>query len=280
MGNRTNEDTTRTRKTDKEDTKVNGFIAVHRKIYDNTIIKPRRPYSRFEAFMWLLIKANYSDNKFELGGEVIKAERGEVITSQKKLQAKFGWGNTRVRNFLKILQSDQMVTIKPTTQLTRITICNYESYQIEQTANKPRANRKQIDSKPIATTKNKVNKNNKKNNNNISENFKLEIFTEQNIVKYGNPMLDEFWLFYSEPTQDGKKLKYQTFQTWSTSGRLATWSKKDFNGHYQAHKNRMAEIKKQQEQRKARANEDVDPEGQAKYMNKIKKQLANKMRIA
>jgi hypothetical protein len=31
-------------------------------------------------------------------------------------------------------------------------------------------------------------------------------------------------------------MKFQTFKTWSTKGRLKTWSKKDFNGYYKAHK--------------------------------------------
>ena len=62
---------------------MNGWVSLHRKVFDNPVIKPKKPYSRYEAWCWLLIKANHDDNKFVLGNEIIKANAGEVITSQK-----------------------------------------------------------------------------------------------------------------------------------------------------------------------------------------------------
>ena len=218
---------------------MNGWISLHRKVFENPIIKPSKPYSRFEAWCWLIIRANHIDSKFVLGNEIIKAGAGEVITSQKKLALQFGWGNTKIRNFLKLLENDTMIEVKTTPKTTRISICNYLSYQDSQTKKKSKTTRKQHDSNMIATTINNTNNSNTSNNVNKKEQFKIEIFSEKNEEKYGNQMLDEFYLFYAEPTQDGRLMKFQTFDTWSTPMRLSTWSKKDFNGYFKLHTDEM-----------------------------------------
>ena len=221
---------------------MNGWISLHRKVFENPVIKPSRPYSRFEAWCWLIIKANHTDSKFVLGNEIIKAGAGEVITSQKKLASRFGWGSTKVRNFLKLLENDTMIAVKTTPKTTRITISNYLTYQDSQTKKKPKAKRKQHASNMRTNTmnnSNNVNNVNKKDINTLMMDFNKEIFTDKNEEKYGHEMLDEFWLFYSEPTQDGKLMKFQTFPTWSTAMRLSTWSKKDFSGYFKAHKDEL-----------------------------------------
>ena len=210
---------------------MNGWISLHRKIFSNPIVAPKKPYSKFEAWCWLIVRANHSDNKFVLGSEVIKTNEGEVVTSQKKLQQQFGWGNTRVRTYLKLLQSDEMIALKTTAKRTHITICNYTSYQDKQTKTKSKPNRKQTDTKLIPNTIDNVNKVNNVNKKNI----KSEIFTELNIEKYGKRMLDVFHDYWIEPLQKNGKPKFTAEKAWSTGGRLATWSRNDYEGFYKAH---------------------------------------------
>mgnify|MGYP003144147242 CR=1 FL=1 len=250
---------------------MNGWVSLHRKVFENPIIKPKKPYSKFEAWCWLIIRANHSDNKFVLGNEIIKAKAGEVITSQKKLAAQFGWGNTKVRNFLKLLESDSMIVIKTTSKTTCLTICNYLTYQESQTKNKLKTNRKQTANK---SQTNIINNNNNSNNVNKikrTTDLKNEVYSEKNIYKYGKEMLDEFYLFYSEPTQDGKKMKFQTFNTWSTAGRLSTWSKKDYNGYFKAHKD---ELFRKNENKPVEVDEsELDPKGLKEFMGELSKQI-------
>ena len=102
--------------------------------------------------------------------------------------------------------------------------------------------------------------------------FNSEIFSEKNKQKYGTQLLDEFYLFYSEPTQDGKKMKFQTFDTWSTAGRLATWSKKDYNGYYKLHRDEL--FRRGQNKPKPIVDEsELDPQGLNDYMKKLSKQI-------
>jgi len=210
---------------------MNGWISLHRKVFENPIIKPSKPYSKFEAWCWLIIRANHIDSKFVLGNEIIKAGAGEVITSQKKLALQFGWGSTKIRNFLKLLENDTMIEVKTTPKTTRISICNYLSYQDSQTKKKSKTNRKQTDGNMLATTINNTNNSNNSNNKNI----KSEIFTESNLKKYGKRMLEVFHDYWIEPLQKNGKPKFTSEKAWSTGGRLATWSRNDYEGFYKAH---------------------------------------------
>ena len=101
--------------------------------------------------------------------------------------------------------------------------------------------------------------------------FNQEIFTDKNEEKYGHEMLDEFYLFYSEPTQDGNQMKFQTFPTWSTAGRLATWSKKDFNGYFKAYKDEQ--FRKNQNKPEPVDESEIDTEGLNKYMADLSKTI-------
>ena len=250
---------------------MNGWVSLHRKVFENPIIKPSRPYSRFEAWCWLIIRANHTDSKFVLGNEIIKAGAGEVITSQKKLALQFGWGNTKVRNFLKLLENDTMIEVKTTSKTTRITICNYLTYQDSQTKKKSKTNRKQTANKLRTNTINNTNNSNNSNNSNNKEQFSIEIFSEKNEEKYGHQMLDEFYLFYSEPTQDGNQMKFQTFPTWSTAGRLSTWSKKDFNGYFKIHKDEQ--FRKNQNKPEPVNEDEIDEAGFIKHMASLSKTI-------
>ncbi|MCC5911689.1 MAG: hypothetical protein JJT76_14785 [Clostridiaceae bacterium] len=52
---------------------------------------------------------NHEDNKALIDNELIKVKRGSKITSVRQLCDRWGWSNTKVKNFLKLLQSDGML---------------------------------------------------------------------------------------------------------------------------------------------------------------------------
>jgi hypothetical protein len=60
---------------------------------------------------------------------------------------------------------------------------------------------------------------------------------------YGNQMLNDFYSYWTEPTQTkNPKLKFETKQTWDVSRRLATWKKQDekFNPKQEENKFKFA----------------------------------------
>ena len=233
---------------------MNGWVSLHRKVFENPIIKPSKPYSRFEAWCWLIIRANHTDNKFVLGNEIIKAGAGEVITSQKKLALQFGWGNTKIRNFLKLLENDTMIEVKTTSKTTRITICNYLTYQDSQTKKKSKTNRKQTANKLRTNTNNKDNKVNNVNKKILLEDFENLLKDEECLNKYGLDMITEFVDYWIEPTLDGKKYNFQLKKTFHIKKRLATWSKQDYKGTYKMHKEKLINIEKDEYLKKASEN--------------------------
>ena len=205
---------------------MKGWISLHRKILDNPILTRGRQYSRFEAFVYMLLKANHKDNKALIGNNLIIIKKGSFITSQKKLMKEFNWGTSRLRNFLKLLQNDDMIEINTNAISTYITINNYKALQGLQTANKSEANRKQIDSESQTKTNNNVN-----NDNNVN---KKEIFIKKVFEfekEYDKETLDEFIDYWTEKNMSGTKMKYEMQKTFDVSRRLKRWVKnsKDWN---------------------------------------------------
>lgn len=139
----------------------NGWISLHRKVLDHPFYKEKRTFSRFEAWIDLLLMASHKDNQFMLGNELVEIEKGSFVTSEIKLMERWGWGKTKLRNFLQMLENDSMIIKKSDRKKTTISICNYCVYQDSETKNKPQANHEQTNSKPIAYTINNVNKDNK-----------------------------------------------------------------------------------------------------------------------
>ena len=252
---------------------MEGWISLHRKILENPILNRSRIYSNFEAWIWLLLKANHKDNKFMLGTELVKVEKGSMITSQKKLCKQFRWGSTKLRNFLKVLQKDKMLLLKTNTQSTQITICNYRTYQDSQTANKLQTNHKQIADKSLTNTNNKDNKDNKDNNVNK---LKDNIIIEENIEKYGIKMLEEFVDHYTEKKPNGRKERWEMEKTFDYNLRLQYWSRKDYNGTYKEHKEQL--IKKEQDDYLKNAEENAyKPEDQRKMTMEYIKGIGKKV---
>ena len=64
---------------------MSGWVKLHRKIEDNPILRKSKRYSNFEAFIWLLLRANYDQAKVVIGSKIYNLKKGQLITSQKKI---------------------------------------------------------------------------------------------------------------------------------------------------------------------------------------------------
>ena len=246
---------------------MSGWISLHRKILENPILNRSRVYSNFEAWIWLLLKANHKDNKFMLGSELIKVKKGSMITSQKKLCRQFRWGSTKLRNFLKVLQKDKMLLLETNTQSTQITICNYESYQDSQISNKTQTKPKQHTHNTRTKTNNNVNNDN--NLNNI-------ITNKEYLDKYGYDMLKAFVDYWTEKKPNGRKEKWDMEKTFDIDLRLQKWAKNDFDGYYKQHKQDL--INKEQDEYLQKASENAyRPDDQREMTMKYIKGIGKKI---
>lgn len=168
-----------------------GWVPVKRQIQEHWLWKDK-PFSQGQAWIDLIMLANYEDKKMPYKGEIITCERGTVNLSISHIAKRWGWSRDKTRRFLKLLESDGMVTVKATTHRTTITLENYSVYN-----DVPTTKRQQIDSKPTAsrqqadTTNNNNNIN--KDNNIYNDEPKLDAAVKEFITfrkKIKKPMTD------------------------------------------------------------------------------------------
>lgn len=143
-----------------------GWIALHRNIRDHWVYQEKRVFSKYEAWLDLLMDANHQNNKFLFDGQLIEVNRGEFITSVRQLCERWGWSNTKVNRFLKMLEDDRMLIRKSDSKKTVITIVNYDFYQryeSKETTQKRQQNDAEASQKH-------TNNNDKTMNNNVNNN--------------------------------------------------------------------------------------------------------------
>ena len=109
-----------------------GWISLHRKIRENVIYPHNREFTKFEAWVDLIMRANYEDKDVFIGNQIVSIKRGQFVTSEDKLAKDFCWSRHKLRDFLSSLQNGKMLGQKKDTMKTIITIVNYDTYQSEQ----------------------------------------------------------------------------------------------------------------------------------------------------
>lgn len=107
----------------------NGWIKIHRKLQDCWIWQIDKPFDERSAWIDLLMSANHDDVKIPFNGELVLVERGQFITSIRKLSVKWKWNKDKVLKFLRLLESDGMITRSSDKYRTLVTVENYSIYQ-------------------------------------------------------------------------------------------------------------------------------------------------------
>ena len=106
-----------------------GYIKLHRKIWDHPFWQEKRKFSRAEAWIDLIMMANGMDKEVMFDGRPMLIKRGQLLTSQRKLAARWRWSKTKTADFLKISSKhDHSIEIISDRKKSMITILNYECY--------------------------------------------------------------------------------------------------------------------------------------------------------
>ena len=163
---------------------MTGWICLSRKILSCWVWKDK-PFSKAQAWIDLLLLASHEDTKFLLGNELVEIKRGSFVTSEVKLSERWGWSRTKTRNYLFLLESDNMILKKSDSKKTAITIVNYGLYQDIQTTKKHQENSEKTAKEQ---QKNTINNDNNVNNENNKERGK----------KFTPPSLEEVKAYCQE----------------------------------------------------------------------------------
>jgi hypothetical protein len=121
------------------------------------------PFTEREAFQWLIINAAWKDTSHRVKYELLPVPRGSLYCTQRELSKVWKWSTTKVRNYLALLVSQNMIERSEKTQKTLVSICNYSKFQDTQTTEKTQQKHDSIATK----TQQKHNKNTKGTNNTI-----------------------------------------------------------------------------------------------------------------
>lgn len=162
---------------------MSGWISLHRQIQDHWIFDDD---SKFKAWVTMLLEVNHTGTKVLIDGELIECNRGQSVLSLQNWAKKFGgnWTRQKVRTFFSLLENDSMINTEGLRKTTRLTICNYDSYQNSQPTDNPQiTNRQPTDNQQITTNNNDNKENNDNNDNNLTpekfQNFKNEEWLNQ-----------------------------------------------------------------------------------------------------
>lgn len=101
-----------------------GWVKLHRKLLEWEWYEDAH---MVHLLVHLLLTATHEARKYK--GLTIK--RGQLVTSIKKLAEALGVSETSTRRRMKRLKSGGFLTIKVAHNITTITICNYDSYQMD-----------------------------------------------------------------------------------------------------------------------------------------------------
>ena len=112
---------------------------LHRKLTEHWIWKDPQ---KLKWWLDILLSVNHADNTVNIGMKLIECKRGQSIMSLQNWARRWGVSKGAARNFLSLLQKDNMITLESISISTRLTVCKYDDYQ--QPTHVSKTNRKRI----------------------------------------------------------------------------------------------------------------------------------------
>ncbi len=132
-----------------------GWISIHRKLQKHWLWQDK-PFSQGQAWIDILLECNHEKRQVAIKNIVLVANRGESLNSLQTWSKRFGWNISATWRFLKKLQKAENIDMVSETVTTRLTVCNYDTYQIRRNADETQMKRKRNASEMQAKTNNKI----------------------------------------------------------------------------------------------------------------------------
>ena len=105
-----------------------GWIKIHRSILDDELYFSEK-FTRIQAWIDLLLLAEYKPREFYVRGIQVKLERGQLAVSIRDLAARWKWGVNKVQSFIKELVASGKLNTQKSPVINIITVCKYDYYQ-------------------------------------------------------------------------------------------------------------------------------------------------------
>ena len=160
-----------------------GWISLHRKITDHWLYQEKRVFSKFEAWIDILLQVNHAEAKIVIQNTLFTIKKGQSINSLETWSKRWNWNKSMTRRFLKTLENDGMVKLRNEFKTTRLTVCKFEDYQDKRNADETQMKRIRNADETQLTPNNNDNKNNNENNENKDIDFLYKLYPSSCIVK-------------------------------------------------------------------------------------------------
>jgi hypothetical protein len=161
---------------------MNGWVKDYRSLWDHPLFADE-PLTEREAWRWLCSFARHEPGLTRFKSSVIELDRGQLIGSRGRLAREWRWTERKVRTFLKLLQSQDMITLESDQGVTKLTVCNYDLFQGE----RPDTDQQATSKRPAGGQQVTTNKNGKKEKNEKKR---------KNSAPVGADRFEEFWKAY------------------------------------------------------------------------------------
>lgn len=159
----------------------NGWIKLHRKIFDNPMYFSE-PFTRMQAWIDLLLLANHSGQYFYIRGNRVDVKRGEVAHSMESLAQRWKWSRGKVLRYISQLENSQMIVQQKSHVITKLSITNYNTYQSDGTTDSTTDGQQTVQQ----TDTNKNDKNDKNENKERETRTQQPKSTNPDYIKFNN----------------------------------------------------------------------------------------------
>lgn len=109
---------------------MSGHFKISREVWDHPAFKAGEMTQR-EAFFWIVSEAAWKAHTRRVGANVVELQRGQLAASTRHMAKTFQWSEPRVRRYLDMLKTWQIIDAHSDAGVTLITVCNYDRYQGE-----------------------------------------------------------------------------------------------------------------------------------------------------
>jgi hypothetical protein len=105
------------------------WFAVDRSIWDYDLFADGEPFSRREAWLWLISEAAWRPYRRRIHRKTFDLRRGQLVASLRFLAGEWGWTLPKVQRFLGMLKDQTLIDTATDAGVSLITICKYDQYQ-------------------------------------------------------------------------------------------------------------------------------------------------------
>lgn len=208
---------------------MTGWIKLHRKLLTSDIFQNEK---LLKVFIYCLTKATHDDYQQRVGKKTVDLKPGQFVFGRRKAALELNMSESTVRDYMKVLTDDNVITVSPTNKYSIVTIVNWAVYQSKEDDDRQQKHQQDDNKKTAKGQQNDTNKNIK----NIKKSSRARVFQiyESN---FGMPSVTDaekihFWIddMGEEMVIEAMRVSYKKGKLfWGfVEGVLKEWVRKDY----------------------------------------------------